>query len=133
MKKEPWNKGVYSPPKCKVCGEEEPKNFWPKMKTTCRKCHGKDIAKRLADAREFAIEYKGGKCEHCGYNKCRSALEFHHKDPTQKDPQGLRAIKKERLIAEVDKCILLCANCHREEHEKLRIGSVAEPGLMHLT
>ena len=133
MKKEPWNKGVYSQPKCKVCGDEEPKNFWPKMKTTCRSCHGADIGRRVIEAREAAIDYKGGKCEHCGYDKYRGALEFHHKDPTQKDPTGLRAIKKERLFAEVDKCILLCSNCHREEHGRLRIGSVAEAGLLHLT
>lgn len=32
-----------------------------------------------------AIEYKGGKCQICGYNKCTGALEFHHLDPTKKD------------------------------------------------
>ena len=118
---------------CEGCGETEPFNFTNKMKSTCKKCHSKDIGRRLIEAREKAIEYKGGKCEYCGYNKYRGALEFHHKDPTQKDPMGLRAYKLSRLFAEVDKCLLLCSNCHREEHGRLRIGSVAEPGLMHLT
>ena len=118
---------------CEGCGETTPANFTGKMKSTCKKCHSKDIGRRLIEAREKAIEYKGSKCEHCGYDKYRGALEFHHIDPTQKEPGGLRAHKLSRLLAEVDKCILLCSNCHREEHGRLRLGSVAEPGLMHLT
>ena len=121
-------KGVYSDPKCKHCGETDPKKFYGKMKTTCYKCHGESIEQERVRKREEAIEYKGGKCEYCGYNKYRGALEFHHIDPSQKDPTGLRKWKKEHLFAELDKCVLLCANCHREEHAKLRLGSVAEPG-----
>lgn len=34
-----------------------------------------------------AIEYKGGKCEHCGYTGCPAVFEFHHVDPSQKDFQ----------------------------------------------
>ncbi len=113
-------KGVYSDPVCRDCGETDPSKFYRKMKTQCGKCHAKDIGKRLQKARAKAIEYKGGKCEICGYDKYVGALEFHHKDPTQKDPTGLRAIKLTKLFAEVDKCMLLCANCHREEHAKLR-------------
>ena len=119
-------KGIYSDPLCKTCGETDPKKFFRRMKSMCGKCHAKDIGKRLIDSREQAIAYKGGKCEHCGYNKYRGALEFHHKDPTQKDPRGLKAYKLERLFAEVDKCLLLCSNCHREEHGRLRQGSMAE-------
>lgn len=126
-------KGIVKKPfLCDTCGETDPSNFTNKMKSTCKKCHSKDIGRRLIEAREAAIEYKGGKCEHCGYDKYRGALEFHHKDPSQKDPKGLKAYKLSRLFAEVDKCVLLCANCHREEHARLRIGSVAEPGLRHL-
>lgn len=65
------------------------------------------------------VDYKGGKCERCGYDTCIDALEFHHKDPTNKDFQissNVRSIPWEKLKAEVDKCVLLCANCHREEH-----------------
>lgn len=106
---------------CRDCGETEKSKFFGKMKSQCGKCHAKDIGYRLQKARASAIAYKGGKCEYCGYNKYIGALEFHHKDPTQKDPTGLRAYKISRLYAEVDKCILLCANCHREEHARLRM------------
>lgn len=105
---------------CLTCGEVDPKKFYGKMKSMCGKCHAKDIATRLRDARAKAVAYKGGKCELCGYDKYVGALEFHHKDPQQKDPTGLRAYKLERLFAEVDKCMLLCSNCHREEHARLR-------------
>lgn len=67
-----------------------------------------------------AIEYKGGRCSVCGYDRCVAALEFHHKDPTQKDFQisgGSRSFQRMKL--ELDKCILMCANCHRELHEGL--------------
>jgi len=114
-------KGIYRAPKCNTCGQEDPKKFWPKMKSMCRPCHGKDIARRMVEAREAAIAYKGGKCEICGYDKYRGALEFHHKDPKQKDPNGLRKMKLENLFAEVDKCTLLCSNCHREEHGRLNL------------
>ena len=67
-----------------------------------------------------AVEYKGGCCERCGYNKCIGALEFHHLDPTKKDGvwTKMRLWGHERLHAELDKCILVCANCHREIHHK---------------
>jgi transposase len=65
-----------------------------------------------------SIEYKGGKCEICGYNKCVTALEFHHLDPKQKDftPSKNMNMAWEKIKSEIDKCMLLCANCHREVH-----------------
>jgi DNA-binding CsgD family transcriptional regulator len=67
------------------------------------------------------VEYKGGKCECCGYNKSNSALQFHHKDPNEKDfTIGGSSYSFERLKTEVDKCILVCSNCHIEIHDNLR-------------
>ena len=124
-----WNKGINSDPLCKVCGETKRDKFYGKMKTTCYKCHGDHLEKYRLQVRDEALAYKGSKCESCGYDKYKGALEFHHKDPKKKDPQGLRKYKREKLFAELDKCVLLCANCHREEHARLRIGSVSESGL----
>lgn len=75
--------------------------------------------------KKWALEYKGNHCELCGYNKCIDALEFHHLDPNQKDFSiSDRDIKLdwEKIKNELDKCILICANCHRElhAHEKER-------------
>lgn len=66
------------------------------------------------------INYKGGECECCGYKRCVSALEFHHKDPKEKDFNiSGKSYSIERLKKEIDKCILVCSNCHSEIHEGL--------------
>lgn len=69
-----------------------------------------------------AIEYKGGCCQNCKYNVCYKALTFHHIDPSKKDfslsekgPKG----GWERILEELDKCMLLCSNCHAETHDGL--------------
>ena len=69
-----------------------------------------------------AIEYKGGKCQICGYDSYVGALEFHHTDPSKKNfsisEKGLT--RSFALIkAELDKCVLLCSNCHKEFHAGL--------------
>ncbi len=80
------------------------------------------VAKRRKKMRFMAVEYKGGKCQLCGYNKCVQALEFHHFDSIEKDfgvsADGITR-SWNRVKAELEKCILLCANCHREVHSGL--------------
>ncbi len=67
------------------------------------------------------IEYKGWKCECCGYNKSTSVLQFHHTNPSEKDfTIGGKSYGFERLKVEVDKCIMVCANCHIEIHDEIR-------------
>jgi hypothetical protein len=67
------------------------------------------------------VEYKGGSCEICGYNKCVGALSFHHTDPNEKDfTISAKSYSYERLRKEVDKCILVCNNCHIEIHEEIK-------------
>jgi len=69
------------------------------------------------------VEYKGGKCERCSYNKCMDALEFHHKDKKQKDFSiSGKSWSYEKLKKEVDKCMLVCSNCHKEIHAELNLG-----------
>ena len=80
------------------------------------------VQKRRKKIKELAVEYKGGKCEKCGYNKCISALEFHHTNPEEKDfSLGDKGYCRawESVKRELDKCIMVCANCHREIHEEL--------------
>jgi hypothetical protein len=65
------------------------------------------------------IEYKGGKCVKCGYNKCIEALHFHHVDPKEKDFSiSGKTLSFEKMKKEVDKCILVCSNCHSEIHSE---------------
>ena len=72
--------------------------------------------------KEKLVNYKGGKCQLCGYDKCITSLEFHHLNPNEKD-FGISTysnLKWETIISEVNKCIMVCANCHREIHAGLR-------------
>lgn len=71
--------------------------------------------------KEKAIEYKGGCCVKCSYNKCNSALEFHHLNPKEKDftVGYYKVLAWDKIKIELDKCILVCSNCHREIHEEL--------------
>lgn len=65
------------------------------------------------------VEHFGGACILCGYSRSMAALQFHHRDPTTK-AFGLSASgvtrKWEDVLAEAEKCDLLCANCHAETH-----------------
>lgn len=66
------------------------------------------------------VDYKGGKCQICGYNRCINALEFHHVNPEEKDFTISGGTKSfDTLKPEIDKCILVCSNCHREIHAGL--------------
>jgi DNA-directed RNA polymerase subunit RPC12/RpoP len=66
------------------------------------------------------INLRGGACEICGYNKNLAALEFHHIDREQKESQldsrTLSNSNMEWIMEEFEKCMVLCANCHRELH-----------------
>lgn len=77
------------------------------------------VTERRRKLKEMAVTYKGGKCEKCGYNECIAALDFHHLNPLEKDFSiGNKGYTRswENIKKEIDKCILVCANCHREIH-----------------
>ena len=77
------------------------------------------VAQRRRKIRLMAIAHAGGKCIRCDYNKYPEVLEFHHKDSSQKKfGIGQNGLTRswERVKAEIEKCNLLCANCHRELH-----------------
>ena len=77
------------------------------------------VIKRRKKLKEMALIYLGGRCEVCGYTKCSAALDFHHKDESNKrfgiSAKGYTR-SWEAVKAELDGCYLLCANCHREAH-----------------
>lgn len=118
--------------KCIICGKEFetlPNGNSRKYCFECSPSYPKGGSRALTikalrrAMKKQAVKELGGKCEICGYNKCIDALVFHHKDPSEKDfglaQNGIMHDWKEYL-AEAKKCMLLCANCHAEEHFKLR-------------
>ena len=84
-----------------------------------RKSWVKYSTNRRRELKKELIKYKGGKCQVCGYSRCIDALECHHQDSSKKD-FSISAKGYTRSWAkvkeELDKCMLLCANCHREIH-----------------
>lgn len=114
--------------KCILCGEKFTANV--PNRQYCYDCSPSGL--KPSDALRFKkrklkhilITYKGGKCQLCGYDKCEGALQFHHRNPEEKE-FGLADINLndsnfslKNLLTEVDKCDLLCANCHAEQHYK---------------
>jgi hypothetical protein len=82
--------------------------------------------KRRYALKRMCVDYKGGKCIKCGYDKCLAALEFHHLDPSKKEFRiskcSTSTINLKKLFEELDKCELVCANCHREvEFEEIKL------------
>jgi len=111
---------------CKVVQKECPRHGLTEFVLStdgryhCKKCRSEAVKAARRKIKEKLVEYKGGKCEKCGYDECIGALEFHHLDTDKKEFQISNPNVKsfEKLKKEVDKCILLCSNCHRELHFK---------------
>lgn len=92
-----------------------------RIRNWCKKCDLTAASVRKTLLKQSFVDYKGGKCSICGYNKYIGALEFHHLDPSKKDFNLSQAkIFNDKVKQELDKCILVCSNCHREEHYKIK-------------
>lgn len=84
-----------------------------------RKKNVEKVSKRRQKLKNMAVEYKGGKCFICGYDRCIAALEFHHINPDEKDfmiSKDGYTRSWENVKKELNKCVCVCANCHREIH-----------------
>ena len=108
---------------CSSCKKDKPftdfyKKTATKQQSMCKSCFNSYCTERWKQKKLDAITYKGGSCISCGYDKYHGALEFHHRDPNSKDYDWgkLRLLKHTTIIEELDKCDLLCSNCHREVH-----------------
>jgi hypothetical protein len=107
--------------KCGKCGETNPTKFYGRKRSVCGTCHNKYTLQAGQNKRLRAIEHRGGRSEICGFDKYSCSLDFHHKDPSVKSPKysSLRGWSWERILLEIEKCILLCKNCHAAVHAGL--------------
>lgn len=99
----------------KVSSKYKDENYVDKI---CKSCKHSNLQNLRRLFKQWCVDYKGGKCTICSYNKSLAALEFHHLNPNEKEflltRKGL--ISRKKAIIELDKCILVCSNCHRELH-----------------
>lgn len=99
----------------------------------CGKCNANHVNDRRKKLKLMAIEYMGGKCCKCGYNKNVRSMQFHHLDPNEKDfgiSKNTNARSWEEIKKELDKCILVCANCHGELEDEIEINKSYSCGVM---
>lgn len=85
----------------------------------CKRCSNDQTVERQKRFKQQCIDYKGGKCVCCGYNKCNNALDFHHLDPDKKEFSIAHAKLtsfNDKVKNELNNCALVCSNCHREIH-----------------
>lgn len=108
--------------KCSCCEEEKEKDqFYKKgkrLQSMCKKCFNSYCAERWRQRKIKAVEYKGGECLDCNNKYPMAVYEFHHLDPNEKEFawNKMRLVSDDKLYNELDKCVLLCANCHRIRH-----------------
>lgn len=112
--------------KCPMCKLMIPINQYHKKSANCKKCESIRGRRSRNKVKQLAVDYKGGKCQICGYNKSLSALDFHHiSNKTYNICKILNRKFSDKLKLELDHTILLCINCHREEEARAKGASYA--------
>lgn len=111
--------------KCSKCGKELPLTEYysrgnGKLRSECKDCHKNYVKGKYKERKNIVNDIKiSQKCAKCGENRAY-VLDFHHKDPSIKDSTIARLTsnsnKLEDIQREIEKCIVLCSNCHREFH-----------------
>ncbi len=135
----PWGKGntrqlhIMRPvevgkKRCPRCLQEKDESEFYKRRdgsdfsSYCKVCNVAETVERQTKFKRQCVEYMGGKCELCEYNRYYGGLDFHHLDPTKKD-FGIGKAKltsfSEKVKRELDKCVIVCCRCHREIHAGL--------------
>ena len=114
--------------KCSKCKIEKPINDFYSQKDhkrgimcLCKNCFNSLCVKRWIERKKKYVRLIGGKCEYCGIELTESnysIFDFHHIDSNSKEYTWtkLKLFSDSRILKELSKCKLLCANCHRLEH-----------------
>lgn len=110
---------------CTRCNTSKPledfykqvKQGWQYYDSMCKSCRSAYTSDRRRETKISIVEYLGGKCTDCGLIDDPCVYDCHHLDPNKKDFSPSKQNKKfDSIKNELDKCVLLCANCHRKRH-----------------
>jgi hypothetical protein len=103
------------------CGENDPSKFYGHKRFVCGRCHNASVVKQGSERRKWIVDLLGGKCVVCGFDKYLCSLDVHHLDPGEKSKTfaSMRYWSKDRITKELERCVLLCSNCHEAVHAGL--------------
>lgn len=113
---------------CSKCKSEKPisefysqKGHKHEVMSLCKDCFNRLCIDRWIERKKKYVRLLGGECEHCHIKLTESnysIFDFHHTDPNTKEYSWskLRLFSDSRILEELSKCQLLCANCHRLVH-----------------
>lgn len=103
---------------CPKCGNSRNLDHFTKGHVYCKKCFSNYTKERQQKTKQKCIDYLGGKCNDCGGKFSTHVYDFHHLDPATKEFGISKKLTSsfENLKSELDKCVLLCRNCHRKRH-----------------
>ena len=108
---------------CSICKQKKPYSEFYLNKLTkdtygsqCKKCDTAEKKRLRREKKKRLVEYFGGKCTICGYNKYFGALDFHHFNQDKEFRISRGNLSFVRMLKEAKKCKLICATCHRETH-----------------
>jgi hypothetical protein len=114
---------------CSVCNEDKDYSHFSKDKyqksgynSSCKVCENIRKAESYEGRKWEVFNYKGCSCEICGAIENAEFYDFHHRVPEDKsfDVTSNLMRKWSTLLPELDKCLMLCPNCHRKEHIRIR-------------
>lgn len=103
---------------CRECQKVQNRDSYHKHKEETRDAFQRRRKLHRKNVREYAASLKDGGCIICGEKEI-SCLDFHHKDPTQKEQciaDMFHTGNRKNIEEEIKKCVILCANCHRKHH-----------------
>jgi hypothetical protein len=106
------------PKTCWKCGRHTPEVAFYHGQSACKSCTNRSKADRDIALKKKAIEYKGGRCHRCGYAGHYAAFDFHHLQDKAMSWNMMRNTGWDGVCKELDKCELVCANCHRVIHAR---------------
>ena len=102
---------------CRSC-KNNLETRWYHMSDANKQRRAFQVLERIRNNKKKAVEYLGGKCYDCNGVFHPSVYDFHHRDPNEKEDHPEKTLHRswDKILLEIEKCDLLCSNCHIFRH-----------------